>query len=96
MKKSLVLLVVLLGSVALASSAFAYYDWACYEMPVCKVTCKDQVLCKGAAKGKIKLCGPCAPVVTYSGTWLTIAKCPAPPAPAEGAAKVVKKKAKKK
>jgi len=95
MKKSLVLMVVLLGSLALASSAVAYYDWACYEMPVCKVVCKDQVLCKGAAKGKIKLCGPCAPVITYAGQWLTIAKCPAPAAAPE-AAKVVKKKAKKK
>jgi len=94
MKKSLVLMVVLLGSLALASSVFAYYDWACYEMPVCKVICKDQVLCKGAAKGKIKLCGPCAPVITYAGSWLTIAKCPAPP---EGAPVAkAKKKAKKK
>jgi len=93
MKKSLVILVVLLGSVALAGSAFAYYDWACYEMPTCKVVCKDQVLCKGQAKGKIKLCGPCAPTISYAGKWLTVAKCPA----VKGEAKPkVAKKAKKK
>ncbi|AFM26789.1 hypothetical protein [Desulfomonile tiedjei] len=93
MKKSLVMLVVLMTSLALAGSVFAM-DWGCYEMPVCKpIPCKDKVLCKGKAKGMEKLCGPCAPVIKWSGSWMTIEKCPdSKPA----AAKKVAKKAKKK
>lgn len=93
MKKSLVMLVVLMSSLALAGSVFAM-DWGCYEMPKVKpIPCKDKVLCKGKAKGVEKLCGPCAPVIKWSGSWLTIEKCPgSKPA----AAKKVAKKAKKK
>ncbi len=85
MKKSLVMMVVLVSSLALAGTVMANYDWACYEMPVCKPVCNDTVLCKGEAKGKINLCGgpcgPCAPAITYAGRWLTVVRCPAPPAP---------------
>jgi len=97
MKKSLVTLVVLVSALALAGTVCAYVDWSCYEMPKAKVVCKDTVLCKGAAKGAIPLCGPCAPVVKYSGKWLTVAKCPAPPkAAAKPATKAAKKAAPKK
>lgn len=27
------------------------------------------IFCKGAAKGKEKLCGPCAPSIKWSGSW---------------------------
>jgi hypothetical protein len=85
MKKSLVLLVVLLTSLAVASSACAFYGWDCYEMPKCKVVCKDQVLCKGKAAGTIGLCGPAmcdhgkitCPSISYAGSWITLLKCPA-------------------
>lgn len=87
MKKSLVLLVVLFTTLAVASSACAFYGWDCYEMPKCKVVCKDQVLCKGAAKGTIPLCGPAmcvcgkitCPSVSYSGQWITLLQCPKAP-----------------
>lgn len=83
MKKSLVTLVVLVGSIALAGTVFAGLDWACYEMPKAKVDCKNSVLCAGTAKGACPLgCGPCAPMVTFSGRWLTVAKCPDAPKPA--------------
>jgi hypothetical protein len=93
MKKSLVMLVVLVGSLALAGSVFAM-DWGCFgAMPTCKMPpCKDKVLCKGKAKGVEKLCGPCAPVIKWSGSWMTIEKCPAVPK----AAKAVKAKKGKK
>jgi hypothetical protein len=29
------------------------------------------IFCKGAAKGKERLCGPCAPTITWSGSWKT-------------------------
>ena len=77
MKKSLVLLVVLVGSLALAGSVFAS-DWGCYTTPTVKpAPCVDKVLCKGKAAGKEKLCGPCAPVIAWSGSWMTVEKCPA-------------------
>lgn len=94
MKKSLVMLVVLMSSLALAGSVFAM-DWGCYTMPTCKpIPCKDEVLCKGKAKGVEKLCGPCAPTIKWSGSWMTVLKCP----DVEKAPKVAKavKKAKKK
>jgi hypothetical protein len=78
MKKLLVLFVVLLGSLALVGTVFAM-DWGCYEIPTCKMPpCKDRVLCKGSAKGMVKLCGPCAPVIKWAGNWMTVEKCPAP------------------
>jgi hypothetical protein len=95
MKKSLVMLVVLMSSLALAGSVFAMADWGCYSMPTCKpIPCKDQVLCKGKAKGMEKLCGPCAPTIKWSGSWMTVLKCPEGPAP-EKVAKVAKKAKKK-
>jgi len=87
MKKLLVLFVVLLGSLALAGTVFAM-DWGCYGVPTCKMPpCKDKVLCKGAAKGMEKLCGRCAPVIKWSGKWMTIEKCPAGPPPVKKARK---------
>lgn len=89
MKKSLVLLVAIVATVAFAGTALA---WDCYpEVAPAKVICKDQVLCKGAAKGAIKLCGPFAPTIAYQGSWLTVLKCPAAPKPAKVAKKVAKK-----
>lgn len=84
MKKSLLLLAAIVTTLAFAGTACAWWD--CYEMPTCKVVCVDQVLCKGAAKGAIKLCGPCAPVIKYKGSWLTMCVCP----PAAKPAKVAK------
>ena len=83
MKKSLVLLAVLVTTLAFASTVCAY-SWACYEMPTCKVVCKDEVLCKGAAKGMVPVCGPAmcvygkieCPSISWSGKWLTVVKCP--------------------
>ncbi len=87
MKKLLVLFVVLLGSLALAGTVFAM-DWGCYSMPTCKMPpCKDQVLCKGKAKGIEKLCGPCAPIIKWWGHWMTIEKCPPGPPPVKKARK---------
>lgn len=74
MKKSLVLLVVLVTTVAFASTVLGYWD--CYPTPKCKIVCVDKVLCKGKAAGKIKLCGPCAPTIKFKGSWLTVLKCP--------------------
>ncbi len=92
MKKSLVMLVVLVSSLALAGSVFAMGDWGCYGMPsVKKPPCVDQVLCKGKCKGKEKLCGPCAPTIKWSCSWMTVLKCPA----GEKPAKVAKAKFKK-
>jgi len=92
MKKSLIMLVVLFSSLALAGSVMAT-DWGCYgPMPTCKpAPCKDQVLCKGKAKGMEKLCGPCAPTIKWSGSWMTVLKCPE----VEKVDKVAKKAAKK-
>ncbi len=101
MKKSLVIMVVLVGSLALAGSVFAggmtkmpvtqATDWGCYSTPTCKpAPCQDQVLCKGKAKGIQKLCGPCAPTIKWAGKWMTVLKCPASTAPAK-VARVYKK-----
>lgn len=86
MKKSLVLLVVLLTSLAVAGSAGAFYGWDCYEMPKIKVECKDEVLCQGKAAGTIALCGPAicdhgkitCPSISYSGSWISMVVCPKP------------------
>ncbi len=100
MKKSLVLMVVLVGSLALVGSVFAGGmakapapqcggGWDCYSTPTCQpAPCKDRVLCKGQAKGVEKMCGPCAPTIKWAGKWMTIEKCPAAPKVAK---KVVKK-----
>lgn len=81
MKKSLILMVVLVSSIALAGTAVAGLDWACMvgcEYPTIKTVCYDTLLGKGEAKGVCPIgCGPCAPVVCYSGKWLCVAKCPA-------------------
>jgi len=81
MKKSLVTLVVLVGSIALAGTVFAGMDWGCLvscDMGVTKAPCKNTVLCAGTAKGACPIgCGPCAPMVKFSGRWLTVAQCPA-------------------
>ena len=74
MKKSLVILVVLVSTLAFASTVVA---WDCYSYPKCPVPpCKDQVLCKGAVKGATKLCGPCAPMIKWSAKWMTLCLCP--------------------
>jgi hypothetical protein len=31
----------------------------------------ETVLCKGATKGQVKLCGPCAPTIKYAVAWKT-------------------------
>jgi hypothetical protein len=41
-----------------------------------KTVSSDTVLCKGAAKGKEKLCGPCAPTIKWSCSWATLEKGP--------------------
>lgn len=93
MKKSLVMMVVLVGSLALAGSVLAT-DWGCYSTPTCKpAPCKDQVLCKGKAKGIEKMCGPCAPTIKWAGSWMTVLKCPAAPAKVAKAAVAKKGKA---
>ncbi|MCX5861789.1 MAG: hypothetical protein NTW27_06670 [Deltaproteobacteria bacterium] len=78
MKKSLVVMVVLVSCMGLAGTALAQ-DWACMvgcEYPAIKTVCYDTLLCKGEARGACALgCGPCAPCVTYSGKWLSVAKC---------------------
>jgi hypothetical protein len=90
MKKSLVLMVVLVGSLALAGSVFAggmakapapqAGCGDCYSTPTCQpAPCKDIVLCKGQAKGVVKMCGCCAPTIKWAGKWMTIEKCPAAP-----------------
>ena len=91
MKKSLVLMVVLVGSLALVGSVFAGGmakapapqcggGWDCYSTPTCQpAPCKDRVLCKGQAKGVVKMCGCCAPTIKWAGKWMTIEKCPAAP-----------------
>ena len=84
MKKTLVLLVVLVASVAVVSSASAFYGWGCYDMPKCKVVCKDKVICQGSASGAINMCGPAVcingkivcPSASFSGKWITLVKCP--------------------
>ncbi|MCL5124610.1 MAG: hypothetical protein M1511_08975 [Deltaproteobacteria bacterium] len=111
MKKSLVIMVVLVGSLALVGSVFAggmakrHAVQAagcgdCYSAPSCQpAPCKDQVLCKGKAKGVEKMCGPCAPTIKWAGSWMTVLKCPASAAPAKAMAKKGKhavKKSKKK
>ncbi len=91
MKKSLVMLVVLVSSLALAGSVFAMGDWGCYGGPVVKkAPCVDKVLCKGKCAGKEKLCGPCAPTIKWSCSWMTVLKCPAGPAKPAKVAKVKK------
>jgi hypothetical protein len=89
MKKSLVTLVVLASCLAFAGTVLAM-DWACIETPTCKVDCKPTVFCKGKAKGAEKLCGPCAPTITWAGQWKYEAVCPKDEA-APAAKKVVKK-----
>ena len=81
MKKSLVVMVILVSCMGLAGTALAQ-DWACMvgcEYPAIKTVCYDTLLCKGEAKGACALgcgpCGPCGPFVTYSGKWLSVAKC---------------------
>jgi hypothetical protein len=83
MKKSLVVMVILVSCMGLAGTALAQ-DWACMvgcEYPAIKTVCYDTLLCKGEAKGACALgcgpCGPCGPFVTYSGKWLSVAKCAA-------------------
>jgi hypothetical protein len=39
-------------------------------------TSADRVLCKGASKGKTKLCGPCAPTIKWAVSWATLEKGP--------------------
>jgi hypothetical protein len=90
MKKSLVMLVVLAGCLALVGTAFAGAGKCvppnCVS-PVVKpakfapsiteaevITKKVQsetIFCQGKAKGKEKLCGPCAPTISWSGSWKT-------------------------
>ncbi|MGC8657959.1 MAG: hypothetical protein ACP5U1_02700 [Desulfomonilaceae bacterium] len=95
MKKSLVMLVVVMGSLALVSSVFAT-DWGCFSTPTCKpAPCKDEVLCKGKAKGIEKMCGPCAPTIKWSGSWMTVLKCPASAKAAPAKIKKVKRAVKK-
>ena len=85
MKKSLVIMVVLVGSLALAGSVFAggmakmpaAGCGDCYSTPSCQpAPCKDEVLCKGKAAGVEKMCGPCAPTIKWAGSWMTVLKCP--------------------
>lgn len=106
MKKSLVLMVVLVGSLALVGSVFAGGmakapapqcggGWDCYSTPTCQpAPCKDRVLCKGQAKGVEKMCGPCAPTIKWAGKWMTIEKCPAAPKVEKKIAKKAEKKGK--
>lgn len=95
MKKSLVLLVVLVGSLGLVGSGFAFDFCVSCDGPTVKpAPCVDKVLCKGKAAGKEKLgCGPCAPSIAWSGQWSTVEKCPAKPVVKKDAPKA--KKAKK-
>jgi len=37
----------------------------------------ESVLCKGATKGKTKLCGPCAPMIKWAVAWKTAELGPA-------------------
>ncbi|MGO8878793.1 MAG: hypothetical protein ACLPVO_10055 [Desulfomonilaceae bacterium] len=92
MKKSLVIMVVLVGSLALAASVFAggmakgpaAGCGDCYSTPSCQpAPCQDQVLCKGKAAGAQKMCGPCAPTIKWAGSWMTVLKCPGSAAPAK-------------
>lgn len=100
MKKSLVILVVLGVSLALSGTVFASDCWDCNPIVDKPAPCKDQVLCKGKAAGLEKMCGPCAPTIKWSGSWMTALKCPAPAAAAKAApatkGKGVVKKDKKK
>ncbi len=93
MKKSLVLLVVLVGSLALVGSGFAYDFCVSCDGPEGKpAPCADKVLCKGKAAGKEKIgCGPCAPVISWAGKWSTIEKCPAKKVAAKADAPKAKK-----
>jgi hypothetical protein len=100
MKKSLVIMVVLVGSLALAGTVFASDCWDCNPILNKPAPCKDQVLCKGKAVGLEKMCGPCAPTIKWAGSWMTVLKCPAPAAakaaaPAKKGKGVVKKDKKK-
>jgi hypothetical protein len=88
MKKSLIIVVALVTCLAFAGTVLA---WDCYPpaYQYCKqLKCKDQVLCKGKAGGKTKLCGPCAPTISWKASWMTLALCPG--------SKMLKKKAKRK
>ncbi len=78
MKKSLLVVLALVTMLAFAATANAwYYGIGCYDMPDApKIPCKDQVLCKGQAKGMIPLCGPCPGAVKYSAKWKTVCLCP--------------------
>lgn len=77
MKKSLVLVIALAAIVAFAGTSLAA-SWECLQAPAyCKApVCKDQVLCKGKAKGKTPLCGPGAPALKWEVKWLTLSLCP--------------------
>ncbi len=76
MKKSLVVLVVLVTSLAFVGTVFAS-GWGCYGAPAYKAPkCVDKVLCKGKMKGAQALCGPCAGMVKWSCKWLAVEKCP--------------------
>lgn len=94
MKKSLVLLVVLVGSLAFVGSGFAFDFCVSCDGPAVKAApCVDRVLCKGKAAGKEKLgCGPCAPAIAWSGKWMTVEKCPAKPVAKKAAPKAKKVK----
>jgi len=41
------------------------------NMPFTKTVDVMRDLCAGKAKGKCKLCGPCAPTIAWSGSWKT-------------------------
>ena len=92
MKKSLVMLVVLVSSLALAGSVLAFDGgWCCYTAPVCKPpVCVPQILCKGQCAGAQKLCGPCNPWIKWTCSWETVLQCPGGGAPAKMARKMKK------
>ncbi len=90
MKKSLLMLVVLAGCLALVGNVFAGGSKCCppkcappvIKPAVCppsitvpeivtKTVRSEIIYCQGAAKGKEKLCGPCAPTIMWSGSWKT-------------------------
>ncbi|MBM4326051.1 MAG: hypothetical protein FJ118_02715 [Deltaproteobacteria bacterium] len=77
MKKSLITVVALVACMAFAGTVFA--SWDCFQpaYPTFKMPpCKDQVLCKGKTAGKTKLCGPCAPTISWKGSWVSYSLCP--------------------
>ncbi len=76
MKKSLIMALVVVTTLAFAGSALAagMCSWD-FPEPI-KPPCEDKVLCKGKAKGAQKLGGCGAPSITWEAQWLTIEKCP--------------------